>query len=36
MNQNITQGLSDHHEGLDFYAPSPYPEGTKSSHLPLR
>lgn len=23
--RNITQGVVDHHEGLDFYAPSPYP-----------
>ncbi|KAJ9104262.1 hypothetical protein QFC19_004079 [Naganishia cerealis] len=27
LKQNITMGKADHHEGLDFYAPSPYPEG---------
>ncbi|WVQ77994.1 hypothetical protein IAT38_000075 [Cryptococcus sp. DSM 104549] len=25
LHQNITQGKADHHEGLDLYAPSPYP-----------
>ncbi|WRT70399.1 uncharacterized protein IL334_007397 [Kwoniella shivajii] len=24
LHQNVTQGKADHHEGLDFYAPSPY------------
>ncbi|KAJ9119590.1 hypothetical protein QFC22_003299 [Naganishia vaughanmartiniae] len=27
LKQNITMGKADHHEGLDFYAPSPYPDG---------
>ncbi|WVR07816.1 hypothetical protein IAU60_004859 [Kwoniella sp. DSM 27419] len=24
LKQNVTQGKADHHEGLDFYAPSPF------------
>jgi isopenicillin N synthase-like dioxygenase len=35
LKQNVTQGRADYHEGLDFYAPSPYPPGTGSG-LPLR
>ena len=31
LHQNITQGKADHHEGLDFYAPSPYPPTHTSS-----
>lgn len=29
MLQNANYGLPDHQEGLDFYAPSPYPPGEK-------
>lgn len=29
LHQNVTLGLADHHEGLDMYAPSPYPAGEK-------
>ncbi|WWD19468.1 hypothetical protein CI109_103928 [Kwoniella shandongensis] len=25
LHQNVTQGKADHHEGLDLYAPNPYP-----------
>jgi len=34
LKQNVTQGRADHHEGLDFYAESPYPPGSASG-LPL-
>lgn len=33
MHQNVTQGKADHHEGIDFYAPSPY--GPQDSKKPL-
>lgn len=36
LKQNVTLGKADHHEGLDMYAPSPYPppaEGTKPTPL---
>ncbi|GMK54273.1 hypothetical protein CspeluHIS016_0108590 [Cutaneotrichosporon spelunceum] len=28
MRQNVTAGKADHHEGLDFFGPSPFPAGT--------
>ncbi|KAK4685402.1 hypothetical protein P7C73_g4748, partial [Tremellales sp. Uapishka_1] len=28
LHENVTQGKADHHEGLDLYAPSPYPLDT--------
>ncbi|KAK8853058.1 hypothetical protein IAR55_003759 [Kwoniella newhampshirensis] len=30
LHQNITQGKADHHEGLDLYAPNPYPSRPKT------
>lgn len=33
LHQNITQGKADHHEGLDLYAPSPYPAPAPSGTL---
>lgn len=27
LKQNVTMGKADHHEGLDFYAETPYPPG---------
>ncbi len=29
MRQNVTAGKADHHEGLDFFAPSPFPPGSE-------
>ena len=38
LHQNVTQGKVDHHEGLDLYAPSPYPNisGGASTSSPIR
>lgn len=31
----MTQGKADHHEGLDMYAPSPYPATPENAKRPL-
>ncbi|ODO11572.1 hypothetical protein I350_00353 [Cryptococcus amylolentus CBS 6273] len=36
LHQNVTQGKADHHEGLDLYAPSPYPATSSNNGLALR
>ena len=35
LNQNVTQSKPDHHEGLDLYAPSPFPPSTSTPIPPL-
>lgn len=34
LNQNVTQGKADHHEGIDFYASNPYKSLANSSTRP--
>ncbi|KAL7419865.1 hypothetical protein Q5752_005781 [Cryptotrichosporon argae] len=36
LHQNVTQGKADHHEGLDLYAPNPYPPREVTAEHPLR